>query len=85
MSLEFEYFEPSDLQNNWRKYPAPTGLQQLGKDWLLRGESVGLMVPSVIIPTEFNIILNPEHDAMKKLKVIATRKFSFDPRMFGKD
>lgn len=82
-SVEFEYFEPADLQKNWRRYPAPPGLQRLGKDWLLRCETIGLMVPSVIIPTEYNIILNPLHPEMNKLKVVDTRKFTFDPRMFN--
>ena len=81
-SVEFEYYEAVDLQKNWRSYPAPPGLQRLGKEWLLRNETVGLMVPSVIIPTEFNIVLNPAHPDMQQIQIKDERQFSFDPRMF---
>jgi RES domain-containing protein len=74
----------SDLPNNWREYPAPEELQTIGTDWLRGVKSLVLVVPSAINPQEKNILLNPSHPEMKKLKVETSQPFQFDPRMFGK-
>ncbi len=74
----------SDLPNNWREYPAPEELQTIGTDWLRGMKSLVLVVPSAINPQEKNILLNPAHQEMKKLKVETSQPFQFDPRMFGK-
>ncbi len=74
----------SQLPKNWREYPAPSKLQLIGTDWLRRGTSLVLIVPSAINPLERNLLLNPAHPEFKKLKEEAGQPFQFDPRMFGK-
>jgi len=39
-------------------------------------------VPSVVIPEEFNVLLNPSHTAYVALVWTEPRPFYFDPRLF---
>jgi RES domain-containing protein len=73
----------TDLPRSWRRYPPPPALAKLGNAWLDAGQSVMLRVPSVLIPTEFNYLINPRHPDARKFKVVAKVKFSFDPRLLG--
>ena len=83
-SISTERIEVADLPRNWRDYPAPPELQEIGTDWILTLKSLVLVVPSAINPLESNILVNPAHPDIKELKVDAGQPFQFDPRMFGK-
>lgn len=72
---------PAQLPRNWRTYPAPRGTRDLGADWLQSGESVALVVPSVVVPEEHNILLNPAHADFAKLKIGRSKPFRFDSRL----
>jgi RES domain-containing protein len=74
----------SDLPSNWREYPAPNELQMIGTDWLRSKKSLVLVVPSAINPLEKNLLVNPAHSDIDKLKIESRQSFQFDPRMFGK-
>ncbi len=69
------------LPKNWRDYPAPEELQQLGDTWIMSGSSAALRVPSVIIDSEFNYLLNPGHSDFAKVDVAEPVKFSLDVRL----
>lgn len=83
-SISVEEIKEADLPNNWREYPAPSELQEIGTDWLQGKTSLVLIVPSAINSLEKNILLHPAHPEIKKLKVAKGQPFQFDPRMFGK-
>lgn len=53
----------------------------LGDDWIDRGETLWLDVPSLVIPWERNLILNPAHPAMADVRVEKVLPFRFDPRL----
>lgn len=72
------------LPASWRDYPAPDETAVLGTDWARRGEGLALVVPSVVIPEEKNVLLNPAHPRFGELKVEAGEPFSFDSRMWTK-
>jgi RES domain-containing protein len=74
----------ADLPSSWRNYPSPDELQTLGTDWLVGAKSLVLVVPSAINSMEKNILLNPAHPEIKRLKIEKCQPFQFDPRMFGK-
>jgi RES domain-containing protein len=75
-------FDTRKLPSNWRQEPPPASLQQLGDDWIKSGTSVIVAVPSVIIPSELNYLINPKHTDFPKLKIGKPMGFSFDHRMF---
>jgi len=59
--LRIEEIHTESRPTNWRKTPAPVPLQQLGTEWRQRATSLLLGVPSVIIPEEYNYLVNPIH------------------------
>ncbi len=81
-SVEQEYVDPSDLPKNWRQYPAPAELQEIGTDWIVDRSSLVLRVPSAISAGETNLLINPAHAEIGELEVLDAQPFRFDPRMF---
>ena len=73
--------DPPKLPGNWRTYPAPPSTMKLGDLWAESKASVVLRVPSVIIPTEWNYLLNPAHPHFGKLTMGKARPFAFDNRL----
>ena len=73
----------SDLPTNWTQYPAPTILTEIGENWIRKGETIALKVPSCIIHTSYNYILNCKHKDYKKVKVLDHREFLFDMRLIS--
>jgi RES domain-containing protein len=55
--------------------------RRTGDQWLARGSSCLLALPSVILPEETNYLFNPAHPAAASLRLIAERPFSFDSRL----
>lgn len=76
-----EQVRTKQLPEDWRSYPAPVALQRLGNAWLDSGKSAVLRVPSVIVPTEFNYLLNPGHKDFSKIHVGEARPFALDGRL----
>lgn len=70
-----------DLPDNWRAYPAPNKLAEIGSDWVDKANSLILKVPSVVIPGEQNILINPNHPEFKKVKIEEIADFKFDDRL----
>ena len=70
------------LPYDWRDEPSPESTKSIGSEWAKKMETVVLRVPSVIIPTEFNYVLNPLHPDFRKLTIGKPNTFSFDSRMW---
>ncbi|HZV34772.1 MAG TPA: RES family NAD+ phosphorylase, partial [Verrucomicrobiae bacterium] len=77
-----QLFDMTALPNDWQEEPPPPSLQSLGDEWAKSGASAILAVPSVIIPKEFNFLVNPRHPDFTKLQIDAPTDFAFDPRLF---
>ena len=80
--LKIETIRAQDLPTDWQTDPAPVKLQDIGSDWLQRASSLVLAVPSVIIATEFNYLINPRHPDVTRLKIQPTTLFTFDGRLW---
>jgi RES domain-containing protein len=68
------------LPANWSSDHGHT--RPLGTTWLSGKKSVALVVPSVVIPLERNILLNPEHPDFDRVSMVDCKPFFFDPRLF---
>jgi RES domain-containing protein len=79
-----ERIEIGSLPANWRESTAPLELAQLGDDFVKRGESCLLVVPSVLAPGENNCLMNPEHPSYRSIVARDVEALSYDPRMFRK-
>jgi RES domain-containing protein len=81
-SVHVETVETKKLPTDWRTYPAPLALKDLGTEWAASMRTVGLVVPSAITPIENNLVLNPRHPDIARLVTRAPEPFAFDPRLF---
>lgn len=71
------------LPDDWGEYPAPLSTATIGDEWLAGQESAVLSVPSVIVPSERNYLLNPRHPRFTAIiKTAREEVFSFDPRLW---
>jgi RES domain-containing protein len=73
----------SDLPKNWRTYPAPPELAAIGAEWVRSRESLLLHVPSAIMPPERNILINPVHSEMRKVRIIEIEEYGLDQRLIS--
>jgi RES domain-containing protein len=80
-TLTISRMTPSDLPANWRTYPAPETLADLGTRWAQELRTPVLAVPSAVIPQELNYLLNPLHSHFKRIRVGKPEAFRFDPRL----
>jgi RES domain-containing protein len=76
--------EAGKLPANWLDSAAPPELTRFGDEFAQRLEYCLLLVPSVLAPSEYNCLLNPDHRDFKKVVVREPRALSNDPRMFRK-
>jgi RES domain-containing protein len=56
--------------------------QLAGDEWVRTSDQLAIQVPSVVIPEEFNILLNPGDASYHALPWTDPRPFRFDPRLF---
>ena len=80
--LEIQKLRTTDLPADWRDDPSPMRLQEIGSDWLRSVASVALVVPSAIVPEEFNYLLNPRHRDFARIIIGLPRIFPFDSRFW---
>ncbi len=73
----------SDLPSNWRDYPAPPELAEIGTNWMSKKNSLLLRVPSAVVEHEFNILINPLHQDMKYVALSQIEDYKFDDRLLN--
>ena len=69
------------LPARWRESPPPRELQETGDRWISGGSSAVLRVPSVIIDSEWNYLLNPVHEDFASIDVADPVPFNLDLRL----
>jgi RES domain-containing protein len=72
--------KPSKLGKNWIQDINST--KWIGGEFLKAHSSLVLQVPSAVIPEETNVLINPNHREIKKIKLKNTEQFRFDSRLF---
>ncbi len=80
-SERIEKITMKDLPKNWQQFNMEHICRHIGDDWFYRQESLILQVPSVIIPNEYNYIINATHKNYKKIKLKTVEPFIFDARI----
>ncbi len=72
-------FLQKNLPDDWREVPPSVNIQEWGSKQLK--SQLAIKVPSVIIPSEFNFVINPFHLDFKKVRIKEVELFSFDSRI----
>jgi RES domain-containing protein len=76
-----EHLDLKRLPGNWRSYPAPPELQLIGDEWVRAATSAILHVPSAVIASDSNYLLNPHHRDFKAIRVMHPKTSQLDPRL----
>jgi len=79
-----EYFPLKNLPPHWNAEPPTFQSMQIGDDWVRRGISVALAVPSVLSTSEMNFLLNPRHSDFKKVKISQAAEYRLDSRLLNR-
>lgn len=72
------------LPADWRELAAREQLQAIGTAWAKQLSSAVLAVPSAVIHTEANYLLNPLHPAFAKIAIGEPQTFITDLRLIKK-
>jgi RES domain-containing protein len=72
------------LPHEWRGYPAAPELKIIGERFIAEGKFACMLVPSVIVPYEDNVLLNPAHsETARMVRGHGLAPFFFDTRLLG--
>ena len=70
------------LPAKWDAMPPESDTAGIGTEWLKSGRSAALRVPSVLTRGEFNVLINPDHADLKRIRVKSSVDCSYDTRMW---
>ena len=63
------------------KYGLTANFKSIGDEWIKNNKSLLLKVPSIVIPEEYNFLINPLHKDFHKIKIDDVKPFDFDRRL----
>jgi RES domain-containing protein len=73
----------NDFPSDWRKEKTRNWFLETGDQWIKERKELLLIVPSVIIPEEKNILINPHHPEITKVATQTIKPFTVDPRFIS--
>ncbi len=79
-----EELDAASLPKNWRAAPAPHANLAIGDQWIRNGSSAILRVPSVIVPSEYNYLINPAHKDFAGIAIGSAKPLDVDARLLKK-
>lgn len=71
----------ASLPVGWDAEPASRASISFGTAWLRSGSSAVLVVPSVIVPEECCVLVNPAHADSASIAAVKSRRWLYDPRL----
>lgn len=78
----FKRLAEADLPVNWTQLDAYPKLQELGSAWYKQQESLVLQVPSAIIPSEYNYVINTKHPLfLSSVQLLRSEDYFWDERL----
>ncbi len=77
-----ESVERTQLPTHWKTVPTPAAVQAIGGRWVHEWRALALSVPSVISDSDRNILVNAAHPEYPTVRVVETKPFIYDPRMW---
>lgn len=69
------------LPEDWRTMGARDVLQSMGQAWLHGARTAVLSVPSAVVPSERNYLLNPRHPGFSRIVIGETLSLQTDTRL----
>ena len=70
-----------EVPADWRQSPPASSTRKIGDDWIARGDSAVLRVPSTLVQEESNFVLNPRHPDFSLIRIGEPEPLVMDPRL----
>lgn len=71
----------NSLPRAWLAEPPGVASIDFGEAWLHACAHLLLLVPSILVPEEFNVVINPAHPDAGQLRADVARHNIYDPRL----
>lgn len=68
------------LPGGWDAVPSGVTSRTAGDAWVASNNSAVLLVPSVIVPDEYNVLINPQHPDVAAIAATTVKRWIYDPR-----
>lgn len=69
------------LPAEWWRFPWPAATQEIGRRWVDEQRSVVLDVPSAVVRSARNYVINPAHPDFGQIEIADPAPFEIDPRL----
>lgn len=76
---------PDELPANWRDEADFTANHKHLDAWLRQPDVLAIGVPSAVVPESANYLIHPLHPAFPQVRVVQTKPFNVDPRLWRVD
>jgi len=81
LKLAIRRWNPKNLPRSWADYPFGAATQKRGTMWAKRGKELAIWVPSAVVRSESNCLVNPIHAGIAMVEAKVLGRFRFDPRL----
>ena len=71
----------ASLAVGWDAQPSGRVSIQLGARWIASRATAVLLAPSVVVPEEYNVLINPAHPDSAAISATKVRRWLYDPRL----
>jgi RES domain-containing protein len=72
-----------DLPPNWKDSPVSYQTRDFGSEFLQNGVYPGMMVPSVLMPKDKNLLIHPGHPGIELIQILSKEEFSPENRLLA--
>lgn len=72
-----------DFPADWDAHPAGMGSINYSANWVAASSEAVLVIPSVIVPQEDNVLVNPRHTDFAAINAVNHGRVEYDHRLFS--
>jgi RES domain-containing protein len=73
----------SPLPAGWDALPWSASARDFGDRWAAEHDALAVLVPSIVVPAEDNVLINPLHPQAPRLQAHPPEPFPLDQRLFA--
>lgn len=74
--------ELADWPDGWNDFPYSVSSRRVGDRWIEQAPALAMLVPSAVLPSERNILINPAHEHFRKIQIGDPEPDAMDKRLF---
>ena len=84
-SVKCEELKFDEIPESWKEIPASDETKDIGSLWVRECKTLLLKVPTVVVPSGYNYLINPLHKDFNKLNFSGPKEFVFDRRLWREE